>query len=166
MKTSVVFLIILFHTTCSTHSQEPKMITKNGITVSWYFVDTNIHFEMSAPTSGWVTIGFNELRGTKNAYLLMGHVVNGKANVVEHFTQSPGNYNSIEQLGGTLQVQNVSGQETNGTTTIEFTLPIGQSTTYQKELIEGKKYHVILAYSVDDDFQHHSIVRTSKAIQL
>ena len=166
MKTSITLLIMFLHAASSTQGQEPKKVLEDGMAVSWHFDDTNIHFEMSAPTSGWVTIGFNEASGIKYSYLLMGNVVNGKAYVVEHFSQSPGNYSPIENLGGTVQVWNISGQEEKGSTTIEFTLPIGRPTAYQKELLKGKKYHMIMAYSVDDDFQHHSIMRTSVEIQL
>lgn len=166
MKTSITLMLIFLHAACSTQGQEPKKILKDGMTVSWYFDDTNIHFKMSAPTTGWVTVGFNETTEIKNAYLLMGHVTDGKANVVEHFTQSPGNYTPIENLGSPLQVRNVSGQENKGNTTINFTLPIDRPTAYQKELVQGKQYQMILAYSLEDDFQHHSIMRTSVDIQL
>ncbi len=166
MKTFLILAVVLSNIMCTTGGQEPRKITKNGMTVSWYLDGKEIHFEMYAPTKGWVTLGVNESSGTKNAYLLMGHIVKGEAYVVEHFAQSPGNYTPIQDLGGPVRVRNVSGKEMNGKTSLKFSLPIGKATEYQKELIEGKKYHMILAYSVDDDFQHHSIMRTSVEIQL
>lgn len=166
MKTFLILAIVFSNIMCTTEGQEPNKVTKNGMTVSWYFGDKEIHFEMSAPTNGWVTVGFNESSGTKNAYLLMGHIVKGEANVVEHFTQSVGNYSPIPDLGGTVLVRNVSGKEKNEKTSLKFSLPIDKATEYQKKIIEGEEYHMILAYSVDDDFQHHSIMRTSVEIQL
>jgi len=77
--------------------------------VSWSFVNDRIYFEMSLPTDGWVTIGFNTHTGTKGAYLLMGNVVNGKPNLVEHYTLNPGNYKPIKSLGETTQVRDVEG---------------------------------------------------------
>src|SRR5680860_113687 len=147
MKTFIILVFVLSNIMCTAEGQEPKKVMKDGMTVSWYFDGNEIHFEMYAPTKGWVAIGLNEYSGIKNAYLLMGHIVKGEADVVEHFTQSPGNYVPIQDLGGVVRVRNVSGKEKNGKTSLKFSLPIGKATEYQKELVEGKKYHMILAYS-------------------
>jgi len=166
MKTIIILVFLSSNIMCTAEGQEAKIVMKNGMTVSWYFDDKEIHFEMYAPTEGWIAFGLNEYSGIRNAYLLMGHIAKGEADIVEHYTQSPGNYRPIQDLGGSVQVQNVSGKEKNGNTFLRFSLPIGKATEYQKVLVEGKKYHMILAYSVDDDFQHHSIMRTSVEIQL
>jgi hypothetical protein len=144
----------------------PNRIEKNGMVVTWQFEKDLIHFQMSAPTTGWVTIGFNESSTIKNAYLLMGRVLNGKTEVVEHFTLSPGKYKPITELGGKTMVNHISGQERAGTSTIKFSLPMGMLSKYQKQLIKDRKYHMIMAFSREDDFQHHSIMRTSVEVQL
>ena len=65
------------------------------MTVTWNYQDQRIHFEMSAPTKGWLTIGFNTSTSMTGAYLLMGRYVDDKAELVEHYTISSGNYKPI-----------------------------------------------------------------------
>lgn len=143
-----------------------KTIEKNGMTVSWQFQNDRIYFTMTAPTTGWITIGFNASTNITGAYLIMGNVIKGKANVVEHYVHSPGNYKSLLELGVEPQIINVSGNQNNNETSISFSLPIKAANKYQKPLAEGYSYTLILAFSMEDDFQHHSVMRTSMNITL
>jgi hypothetical protein len=145
---------------------QQRSVSKSGMTVNWNCQKNRMFFEMSAKTTGWLTLGFNDTPGIKGAYLLMGRVVDGKAEVVEHYTLQAGDYRPIASLGGTTQVEDVDGVEKNGESTIYFSLPLAVAGKYQKQLVQGKRYHWILAYSREDDFQHHSIMRTAVEVQL
>jgi len=151
---------------CTAQENIDKTISKNKMKVSWQYKNGRIYFEMSAPTDGWITIGFNSTSGIEGAYLLMGNVEKGKPNVVEHYTINPGNYKTISSLGETPQVKDVSGDEKPNRTVLKFSLPIKVENQYQKDLSEGRAYTMIIAYSHEDDFQHHSIMRTSVNIKL
>lgn len=144
----------------------PQEVTKNGLKVGWKHEGENIHFSMSAPTDGWIAIGFNTGTGMTGAYLLMGRVVNGKAEVVEHYTSSPGEYKSIIDLGEKAQVTEVSGKENGRSTQISFSLPAKAVNNYQRDLLPNSNYTLIMAYSLEDDFQHHSTMRTSTSVTL
>jgi hypothetical protein len=98
--------------------------------------------------------------------LIIARVINGRPEVVEHFTSSPGMFRPITELGGEILVANIDGEESSQTTTISFSLPIGKATDYQRALVPGQSYFLIMAYSRDDDFQHHSMMRTSIKINL
>ena len=159
-------LLCCITTSCKAQKQLMNSVTKNDMTVNWQYQNDRIHFEMSAPTDGWVTIGFNTGSGMIGAYLLMGHIVNGHTNIVEHFTSSPGNYQPISNYGVPSAVQNISGREAPKRTTLKFSLPIQATSQYQKDLTENMEYTMILAFSREDDFQHHSMMRTSVNIKL
>jgi hypothetical protein len=143
------------------YEPELKIIEKNGMVVNWYHKNQRVFFKISAPTDGWVTLGFNTANGTKGAYLIMGNIINGKVNVIEHYTSSPGNYKPISFYGSKPQVDHINGSEKDGHSEIYFSLPTTSHNIYQKDLSEGQSYHFILAYSREDDFQHHSMMRTS-----
>jgi len=151
---------------CQAQEVNMNTISKNGMKVSWRHTQDRVFFETSAPTDGWVTIGFNTHSGTKGAYLIMGNVVKGKVNIVEHYTLSHGNYKSVSALGASSQVKNIAGYQNTNTTILEFSLPIKPLSKYQKNLSKGKNYTIILAYSQEDDFLHHSIMRTSINVKL
>lgn len=167
MKTTLLSAFsVLIIWNCLAQKNEVKTVSRNNMNVSWHFEDGRVFLEMEAPTQGWITIGFNTHSGIENAYLLMGNVVSGKANVVEHYTLSPGNYKSIASLGAIIQVSDVEGLQTSDKTILKFSLPVKANSKFQKELSEGKFYHLSLAYSREDNFQHHSIMRTSVQVKL
>lgn len=162
----LVILIIAMKLSGMTQENYPKFISKNGMEVSWHYNKDRIYFKMSAPTDGWLAIGFNSTTRIEGTYLIMGNVINGKANVVEHFTLSPGNYKTISSLGATAQLEEVKGSEESNKTIIEFSLPIKAWSKYQKDLTKGIEYTMIIAFSQEDDFQHHSSMRTAVNINL
>ncbi|MCI4667235.1 MAG: DOMON domain-containing protein [Bacteroidia bacterium] len=144
----------------------PKQIEKNDMKVSWEFEKDVINIRLSAPTQGWIAIGFNEVSGLKGNYLLMARVVEGKAELVEHFVFAPGDYQAITKSSPNPKVIEVSGQEENGTTDISFSLKGNFSDEFRKSLVPKKDYHLLMAYSVSDNFKHHSRMRTSIKIRL
>ena len=163
---SLVVCTLLLTKNCKGQQINIKQIKKNNMQVSWHYQSNRIFFKMAAPTGGWVTIGFNTSAGTTGAYLLMGHVVKGKVEVVEHYTKSPGNYKPITKFGATAHVKDVQGEQNGEHTIIEFSLPVIANSKYQRDLTEGLEYIMLIAYSQEDDFQHHSIMRTSTGIKL
>ncbi len=143
-----------------------KSVQKNGVTVTWEHQNSRIFFEMTAPTDGWVAIGFNTSQDITGNYLLMGQVVDGKPKVTEHYTLSPGYYEPFSAMKVAESVTDVEGTEVKGKTTLKFSVPVVPANSYAKRLDEGTSYVLLLAYSQEDDFQHHSMMRTSMRIQL
>lgn len=159
-------LLSLLITTNLVAQENKRTVEKNGVVITWYHQNDRIHFEMCAPTRGWVTVGFNESDGVAGAYLLMGRIVAGRAEVVEHYTRAAGDYRPITALGGQPLVDEINGKESAQKTRIQFSIPTHALTTYRKNLSPGKSYFMILAFSREDDFQHHSMMRTSVKVTL
>jgi hypothetical protein len=162
----LLFLIGLINSNCMEAQEKKNTVTQNDMKVSWTYKNDRIFFEMEAPTDGWVAIGFNDQDGMAGTYLIMGNVINGKASVVEHYTISAGNYKKLSDLGANISVMDVQGVENKQYTKLQFSLPIKSSNKYSKDLSHEKEYIFLLAFSQEDDFQHHSIMRTSEEIIL
>ena len=96
----------------------------------------------------------------------MGRLKNGIPEVVEHFTSSAGNYQPIENYGVPSQEKNVLGSESRDSTILSFSISTEALSKYHKNLKENSSWSMIMAYSLEDDFQHHSIMRTSVQIKL
>ncbi|MBD79495.1 MAG: hypothetical protein CL840_11310 [Crocinitomicaceae bacterium] len=163
---SIVFLNSIFCFTDPLQPLETKTITKNQMIINWYHQKDRVFFELSAPTTGWLAIGFNQSSGLTRTYLIMGNVVKGETSVVEHYTESPGNYSPISSYGDKNRVDNVNGSEIEGKTSIKFSVPVRALYKYHKDLDKGLDYTMLIAYSREDDFQHHSIMRSSVSIKL
>lgn len=136
------------------------------MSVNWRVVNDVIEFETSAPTLGWVALGFNATDDIENANLIMGAVVDGVARVEDRYVVAVGDHRQVEAIGGTNALMHASGEEQNGSTTIRFALPIKAVDDYHMHLQSGTEIYLIAAYSVDDDFAHHSRMRQHLRITL
>lgn len=164
MKLIVLAIVCLLFS--DQEHMKQKQIEKNQMKVTWMHKSGRVHFSMEAPTEGWVTIGMNTGQGMAGAYLLMGRIVSGKSEIVEHYTSSPGNYAPIGDYGIPVQVKDVKGIQSQGKTKLTFSLPHSPISKYHRSLEPGREYDLIIAYSTSDNFQHHSRMRTSIKIKL
>ena len=113
-----------------------------------------------------MAIGFNtkdELSGTN---LIMGAVEQDYVTIDDRFIVKPGDHKSIIELGGSEALVQRTGAEENGKTSISFSIPLSVNDKFHHNLVEGKDYYVLMAFSQEDDFQHHSIMRTTIKLKL
>jgi hypothetical protein len=140
--------------------------TVHGMTFQWRFSKDHLQCKATAPTDGWVAIGFNtkdELSGTN---LIMGAVEQDYVTIDDRFIIKPGDHKSIIELGGSEALVQRAGVEVNGKTSISFSIPLSVNDKFHHNLVEGKEYYVLMAFSQEDDFQHHSIMRTTIKLKL
>jgi DOMON domain len=138
----------------------------NGMIVNWVIKDKYIEFQLSAPTTGWLAIGFNETDALPGTYLVMARVQQDVVQVVEHKTLAPGDYQPITVLGGQAAIMVLSGKEQGNATTVQFRISQQVADGFHKQLLPGSKWRLLVAYSREDDFKHHSMMRTNIAITL
>lgn len=147
-------------------TSDSLFIEKNNMQVTIMPDSDGYRITMAAPTHGWVAIGFNEKDEITGAYLIMGQVVNNTVHVVEYYTSAPGKYAPISTHNEAPSLKWCKGRESDNGTYIEFKVNTILHSEYIKPLIKGKQYYLIMAYSNEDDFTHHSAMRTSILIQL
>lgn len=146
--------------------QEWKQVEKNGMTVRWTIQRNCLHFEVTAPTRGWVAVGLNtedQLQGTN---LIMGAVEEEFYRIDDRYIVAPGDHRSMTELGAIEQTCNRYGKEDEIHTVIKFSISAVAVDRYHKTLVAGKPYFLLMAYSLEDDFNHHSIMRTTTKINL
>jgi DOMON domain len=146
--------------------KDPKRIDVNGMTVEWTYGKDRVFFTISAPTEGWIVLGFNEKDDIIGTNLIFGRVQSGKIEVADHFTIAAGNHKPTEKLGGTAVFADVSGEEKSGNTTIRFSMPTKALDAYHFDLTEGSEKWFICAFSAEDDFYHHSRMREHRKVTL
>ncbi len=159
-------LLPLIAISCSYNRMTMKTITKNNMTVSWEIRSDTLYVEAFAPTEGWVAIGLNtddQLQGTN---LIMGCVIKGEVFIEDHYIRRPGDHLPIISLGGKDALQHRTGKEDALGTTIRFQLPLKAVDKFHLHLEACKAYYLLMAYSQEDDFNHHSMMRTSVKIIL
>ena len=166
MKLKLIFMALLFGCTGFSSQEEENNVVMNRMAVRWEVQDDKISFELSAPEHGWLAIGFNTGEHLSGTHLIMACVKDNKVEAKDYYIQSPGKYKAITELGGKGIVYNTEGYEGFSGTQVKFTLPLDHRAEYYLPLQEGKEYKLLMAYSMEDDFDHHSIMRTSTTIKL
>ncbi|MFK8005887.1 MAG: DOMON domain-containing protein [Saprospiraceae bacterium] len=142
-----------------------NLIEKNGMQVQWEWEGETFCFQVFAPENGWVAIGLNAKTGLTETNLIMGSVNNKKVIISDRYILKPGNHQTIESLEGKDILMEKKGFENKKGTTIYFEIPTQPNDEFHTNIEKGKKYFMLLAYSREDDFGHHSMMRTKvKAI--
>ena len=138
----------------------PQQQTKvGGMSLTHRLVDDRVEFTLTAPTLGWLGIGFNNRNSIVGSDLYLLHVVDGKLAGQDMYVKGAGDPRLDSTLGGTHDLKLISGKEEDGQTTIVFSLPLVSADKNDFQLEVGKEMWLILAYSTHDEFDHHSRMR-------
>lgn len=143
-------------------------ITVDGIDLTWKPEGQNLHVTVKAPTTGWVAVGFDPSVGMMDANLILGYVAGGTVTTRDDFGTSVNSHDADINLGGIDNVANPAGTEEAGTTEVRFTIPLDSGDAYDRKLVVGQTYRVLLAYGPNgaDDFAIQHTVRTAANIRI
>ncbi|MEO1654943.1 MAG: DOMON domain-containing protein, partial [Bacteroidota bacterium] len=160
----LVLFVFLLGFACESRAQ--KEIRVQGMKFTYQLLQNELEIELSAPTQGWLGIGFNRENNIVKSDLLLFRVKNGQAEGRDMYVLGFGNPRQDQDLGGKSDFRILAFQEKAGSTWIRFRIPLQSGDDYDFSHRVGEKIWLILAYSVDDDFGHHSRMRQHLAFQL
>lgn len=150
-------------------SGDPQWMEKTveGFTIAWLADDSTLAVELTAGTAGWVAVGFDPEFMMQDANIIIGYVAGGTATVRDDWGTGPTSHGADTVLGGTDDVTEPGGQESGGSTTVTFTIPLDSGDGYDRVLEHGSTISVILARGSQDDFdvQHDFATTTTIDIQ-
>ncbi len=143
-------------------------MSEGDLHLDWMVDGEDLKLRVSAPTTGWVAIGFEPSSAMKDANMIIGHVSGGSASARDDFGTSRTAHASDESLGGSSNVRDISGSEEDGHTTLRFTIPLDSGDEYDQPLSPGSTHKVIYAYGPDgaDDYSTYHAARGSLEITL
>lgn len=123
-----------------------------GMSMQWKIENSTIEIILTAPTTGWVAVGFDPINAMRGANFILAYVKNGQVFVADHFGTELIEHASDESLGGTSDVTALGGSETGGTTEISLSIPLDSGDEYDRPLAKGREHTILLAFGEDDDF--------------
>lgn len=142
----------------------PRLASAAGVEFRWALEDNRLlHGCMRARTHGWVAVGFNTQPTLDGARLVMGRVVGGAVQVEVHRAEPP-RHGRI--AGSEHAVRAVGGAQETGVTRVCFVMPLGQIDPSDVALAAGSLTHLVLAWSHERDFDHHSADRGAANVLL
>jgi hypothetical protein len=122
-------------------------LTTHGITFHWATDRGLLFVKLSAPTTGWMSVGFNPTSMKKDANIIIGYVKDGAVFIQDNFGTTLIGHQSDVSLGGKDNVTDKAGTEANGRTEINFAIPLDSGDKYDRPLVVGKTYPIILAFA-------------------
>ena len=118
----------------------------------WTLQADSIDVKLSAPTNGWIGVGFNPEtpENMKGANFIIGFVKGGEAQAFDHYGTELKKHKDDEKIEGKSDVTNVSGSEQDGQTVLEFTVPLDSGDAMDKPVSPQGDTIVLLAYGRSD----------------
>ena len=163
---SMTFLLFIAPFTVSAMEYQHELKTKKMV-FAWRIEGEQIHVKVSAGTTGWVGIGFRPEKAMQGANIIIGAVRDGKFKVEDHYGDKKRAHQSDVKLGGKNDVLNPAGSETDGVTTISFTLPLALDEKWDKPINVSGPMKIMLAYgSGRDSFKTRHPYRTVLKVNL
>ena len=164
MKNTILIIAVLsaasvLAVTCTTRLNEPPLsplpdaqgfysATAAGETLKWKVNGPSLDCKLSAPTTGWVAVGFNSQPLMEGANIIMGYVTGGTSAVL-------GDLHGVSHTHPADAVDNLTNKAgtDNGTTTeITFTIPMANDANSQDfALTQGGTYWLIMTYGANGD---------------
>ncbi len=129
----------------------------------------NLRVQVTAPTTGWVAVGFDPSRMMRDANIIIGYVdSNGEIHVRDDYGLGLTRHGADTDNGGTRDVTDIEGEERDGMTQLSFTIPLDSGDELDKPLEPGNTYRIIAAHGPDgkDDFGSYHATRGSAEITL
>lgn len=135
-----------------------RSVTQDDVTFSWCHDNTSLIGTLSAPTNGWVAVGFNEKPELKNTRFIMAATSLFPIRAEEHIARVP-DHKSITELGLKPALKLARGSYADGRSHLEFQISQRIAGRPALSLAPGSRVHVMLAWSQAVAFDHHSAWR-------
>lgn len=166
MKLKFFFMILILAVSQAAFSGEFKEVEDSEIHFLWAVEGENLHMILSAPTEGWVAVGFNPSKVMKDADYKLAYVQGSDTVIEDHFGTGLFGHKIDSSIGGSSNFELINGSESDGITTVEFTMPLNSGDEFDSILEEGDEVKVLLAYGSSDDLSRKHKKRTSIIIEL
>ncbi len=141
-------------------------IEVSGFTLRWETqAGGDLSVELTGPTTGWVAVGFDPSTMMLDANIIIGYVSGGDTFIRDDFGWQATSHRADTLMGGTHDVVIDGGSEAGGETQIRFTIPLDSGDQYDKPLVPGTTYPIILARGpagADDFTTQHEFMTTAE----
>lgn len=117
-----------------------------GVNLQWQVDGDMLHVQVAAMTTGWVAVGFDPSSRMADANIIIGYVANGELTISDDYGVGPTRHAPDTANGGTMDVTNATGEERDGGTLIRFTIPLDSGDAWDRPLVPGESYRIILAH--------------------
>ncbi len=136
---------------------------ETGMAVYWQNDDSILHVGLTAPGTGWLSIGFDPENRMQGANIIIAAVDDGESTIEDHYGDSPISHR-MDEVDHVIEA---AGNEFEGRSILEFAIPLDSGDDRDKPLAPGVEVAIILAYHASsDDLQTRHTARSTTSIVL
>lgn len=129
-----------------------KSVEIEDFTVAWLEMEDSYRFTVTAPTSGWVAIGFGGGPAMKDAAIVIGYSLDGEGFIRDDHGTSPVAHAPDTELGGSSDISEYGVREVDGSTEMTFVIPADPEDQLDPALAPETTLRVLVAHGEQDDF--------------
>ncbi|PRP83649.1 glucooligosaccharide oxidase [Planoprotostelium fungivorum] len=136
-----------------------SLTSPEGFKLMWQVDQANglIHLKMSAPTQGWIAIGWNDKAGMAGADMVVGWVSSGKKRqsttvIMDSYASANAQPDIDTNVGGKNDILLTSSTQDASTTTITFRRKLKTGDSKDHDIPEGNVYLLYAYGSKDGNF--------------
>ena len=118
-----------------------------GIRVYWSNDAAVLTVGLISPGTGWVSAGFDPVDAMQGANFVLAAIVDGVLVIEDHYGTSRFGHS----IDASQDILEAAGAETEGTTVVEFRIPLDSGDGRDKPLLPGSTYSMLLAYHASSD---------------
>jgi hypothetical protein len=122
-----------------------KTVKAGNFSFSWKIDGANLVATVSCKTPGWVAVGFNPKNVMQDANMIVGTLVNGKADVSDQFGDGMFSHKPDTAIGGKNNILVGDFTQANGVSMLSFTIPLNSGDPKDCVLAAGATINVIFA---------------------
>lgn len=165
ITTTIYCFVFIFFYLISYKVYSQREVKTGQLLFTYEIVGDSLHCFLSAPTQGWLLVGFNTENSTQQADFKFFAITETGLNYADYKNTDRRNYVPDTSLQGENNIRIHYYKENKTGSSVLFSIPLKtmDSNDFQHDI--HKKFWLILAYSVADDFQHHSIHRKHLPMQ-
>jgi len=138
-----------------------------GFEVHWSNDLNYLRVGLVSPGTGYVAIGFDPEHRMRGANFIIAAVRTGRLTIRDDYGDGTVRHTADTLLGGTDDIIEAAGREREGRTTVEFVIPLATRDEYDKTLVPGEIYNILVAYhETSDSFTARHSQRGSGTMRL
>jgi hypothetical protein len=120
--------------------------------LAWLEMEDSYRFTVTAPTTGWVAVGFGGGPAMKDVDMVIGYFSDGEGHIRDDHGTSPVTHVADTDLDGSDDIIEYRISEADGSTEMTFVVPRSPGDDLDAELSPGAAVRVTVAYGDDDGF--------------
>lgn len=118
-----------------------------GMTVYWHNDASTLTVGLMSPGNGWLSIGFGPERQMQGANIIIASIQDGVLSIEDHYGSSP----IAHKKDSVDDILRAAGSELEGSSVVEFAIPLDSGDDQDKALVAGEEVVIILAYHASSD---------------